>query len=145
MRKATIRKAKLKKYLAKYENALCCSLCREYNGNNFISCAFCSKWFHASCVKLSKKCYNKLKTSNSYACNECLVTNLPFYGCENVDLYPCGKCKREVDTNSINCSTCGTWYHYACTNMSEDEFKSVHYVFCNKKCENQRSIPENFT
>ena len=29
--------------------------------------------------------------------------------------------------------------------MSEDEFKSVHYVFCNKKCENQRSIPKNFT
>lgn len=32
-----------------------------------------------------------------------------------------------------------------CTNMTEDEFKNVHYVFCNKKCENKLSIPANFT
>ena len=75
------------------------------------------------------------------------MSTLPFYECDNIELYPCGKCKREclTETDCINCSTCGTWYHFMCTNMTEDEFKNVHYVFCNKKCENKLSIPANFT
>ena len=39
--------------------------------------------------------------------------------------FPCGKCMKEVFTDSIKCSLCLKWYHRRCTNLSKAQLKHV--------------------
>ena len=33
------------------------------------------------------------------------------------------KCKKTVQGKSICCSTCKIWYHFKCSNLTNEEFK----------------------
>ena len=61
MRKATLRKIKLKKYTERYKNFTACTSCKENCLENNISCLLCRKVFHPKCSKLSKKLSEKMK------------------------------------------------------------------------------------
>ena len=88
------------------------------------------------------------KSKNTFVCSEkCLNFPLPFFYCNDIDffsaifgegLYPCSKCKRDCLDHMacIRCSVCNTWCHHVCSGLTNDQFRSNYYFFCNSKCEN---------
>ena len=85
MRKATLRKIKLKKYTERYKNFTGCTSCRENCSENNISCLLCRKLFHPKCLRLSKKLSEKMKKTDSFICTLCLCSKLPFFDSDNID------------------------------------------------------------
>ena len=115
-----------------------------------LKCDVCSKSFHRSCKKITKKAFRDLSSSHgTYICShKCFATTLPFYESDNIDFfsalsgegeYPCGKCHIECLDKpapaSIQCSICDKWYHFVCTNLTKKEFLNDVYFFCSRRCE----------
>ena len=55
------------------------------------------------------------------------------------DIYYCGKCKKSVTDECIECSMCLKWYHRVCTKLSKKALKEKSsddiYWYC-RNCEN---------
>ena len=151
------RKAKLKAHTAYFKNFKPCGSCCENCSGDDISCSICRKTFHSKCLGLSKERSKTHEQANSLICSiRCFNSQLPFYFGDNIDFlsalfgegeYPCKKCKRDCLDNMdcISCSACGSWHHFDCTKLSEHEFKTKTYFFCNKRCENSVRLPTDNT
>ena len=42
--------------------------------------------------------------------------------------YPCGVCSRGVGSNSIKCTSCGSWVHKRCSGVSGKLSKALNFV-----------------
>ena len=152
MHRKISRQEKLKKHLAPYKNAKPCTDCRFYCIDSSVSCKLCRNFCHAKCLGISKKALNQLEDTDTYICAKCMNSLLPLYDIDNIDfmsalfgegLYPCKKCKRDCldNMNCIQCSACSAWHHQICTKLDDEQFKTIKYFFCNKRCEKSVEIP----
>ena len=39
--------------------------------------------------------------------------------------YSCGKCDKPAEEETIQCETCGIWFHKKCTNLTNPEFETL--------------------
>lgn len=52
--------------------------------------------------------------------------------------FPCGKCKKEVFSDAIECSVCLKWFHRRCTNLTKTQLKHIktndqwYCLFCSQ-------------
>ena len=113
-----------------------------------LKCEVCSKQFHRSCLKISKKRHREItKNGETFICGwSCTKKLLPFSELDNIDFFnvffdgskfPCGKCKKGCldQTPCISCSICDRWFHFECSNLTAKDFNSISYYFCSPACE----------
>ena len=125
----------------------CGSHCDE-NESLILYCELCGKYFHRSCLKISKKKYREITQNKEFfiCSRQCNSNLLAFSNVDNVDFfsalfgdgeYPCGKCHRDCldQTPCISCSICDQWIHFECSKLTVTEFNSISYYFCSAACE----------
>ena len=128
-----------------------CGKCGDHcdpNESLIINCGICQKYFHRSCVHLSKKKYLELtENKHTFICDrKCCNSILPLSQCDSIDFfdsifgnneYPCGKCTKDCVSQAacIQCSVCKVWNHFECSGISVFEFHHNDYYFCSKACE----------
>ena len=147
LKKAEIRKQKLKNYIKKQKTFKMCEKCRDNCESNYLCCNICEKAFHQKCMKISKKKGDIFRKHNSYICSDnCLISQLPFHNLNDIDFFcflkgdgkfPCKKCKRDClldDMSCIQCDVCDVWVHYPCTNLSAKDSNEAKEYFCSIKC-----------
>ena len=54
--------------------------------------------------------------------------------------FPCGKCKKEVKSDAIECSTCKYWFHRHCAKLTKIKLKYLSNDNIYWTCENCYSI-----
>ena len=160
LKKAAIRKSKiklrLKKYIDSQKSLKKCETCRESCEFDYLCCNICGKSYHRKCLKFSKKKFEHLRKTESFICNNsCFMVALPFHDLDDIDFmhdfkgtgeYPCLKCKRDCfeNTDCVRCCNCNGWVHFVCSKLSRSEFENIenNFYFCSKKCEKTANIPE---
>ena len=137
----------VKKYQFSFKKYPPCQICTKYCVKEHLPCYICKQNFHRSCLKLSKKHYENIKSkkTNFVCSNRCYNSELPFFTVDSIDMmsflfgdkqYPCGKCDRECigkigriwpsgNIASLSCSVCNKWYHFTCINLTEKEKDTV--------------------
>ena len=128
-----------------YKNFITCSICyNNCHDNVKLQCAFCEKYYHQSCVNISKRTFRHIKGSGvngAICCNKCCMPFLPFYSISDkafLDVnvgkrkLPCKKCYRECfkKKNCKKCYVCAKSFHQECLPK-----KCLTSEICSKVCE----------
>ena len=87
VKKAALRKARLKKYISSQKEFQMCGTCQTACESNYLCCSICEKAFHQKCAKLSKKKFIEYREKKSFICsNKCYFTILPFQSLNEIDV-----------------------------------------------------------
>ena len=146
LKKAALRKTRMKKYIALHKEKKFCGTCRKECESNYLCCNICHTAHHQRCQKLSKRNFDKMRENRSFICsNICYMSVLPsFNSMSDIELrhffhgngkYPCKKCKLDIlkHTPYIDCAVCEGFVHFECTKLSAEEFNATQDYFCSKK------------
>ena len=157
VKKAALRKARLKKYISSQKEFQMCGTCQTACESNYLCCSICEKAFHQKCAKLSKKKFIEYREKKSFICsNKCYFTILHFQSLDEIDVNcmyngkgidPCKKCGRDClkDMPVIGCSytDCLGWVHKPCSKLSEKDFAKKKYYFCSNSCEKKANLTKD--
>ncbi len=125
-----------------------CGLCNvSCSENIYISCSVCKKYFHAKCLKMSKKKALELQASDSFTCSKkCGWKVLPFHTLSDKAFvstnskrkkFPCYICAVECHKKMerIQCTQCMKWAHLECAGLNRDSSDRIVSFLCGVKCE----------
>ena len=98
------------------------------NGKEFIECYACRVQWHIKCIKMSKRDFNKLKTSETkwccVTCQQIEVTDSEVIQEQDV----CSHCMKVVTSSQrgLFCeSRCNSWYHAECVGIKPKRYKEL--------------------
>ena len=123
----------------------CFESCKKTSGTYL--CKFCCKYYHKNCENGRNRTHYAQQifcNDPSYACENCLASNFPFYESDDIDLAcalfgegkptsPCKKCKRHClkEMDYFCCIICKAFIHSMCINKDDS---SSHQLICSQKC-----------
>ena len=126
----------------KYRDYFPCGKCGKHCDKNesfIISCGICEKYYHRSCIKLSKREYKRTIENNfTFICDrKCYASVLPFSASDHIDFFsalygenefPCCKCKRDC-LDGIYYLQCDVfddyWFHVDCKCNDPDTYDVI--------------------
>ena len=87
LKKAALRKEKLKKFVAKKKSEKVCGKCRNVCSHSYICCKICDTAFDQKYLKLTNKRLNAMRNKEGFVCSSyCYNKVLPFSEITDIDL-----------------------------------------------------------
>ena len=116
------------------------------NGKEFIECYACRVEIHIKCIGMSKREFNKLKTSGTtWCCASCKHEQIEPKPEQDTKLIPqqgvCSHCMKLVSTKQrgLFCEDqCKSWYHADCVGIKAKRYRELNKSSTSWSCNNCR-------